>query len=504
MTIQKRGLLATVGAALAATALVFSGGAAANAASQPVPTESTVTITKLSQPSTLGQPANGTAQSIPTGSTPIARVTFDYYLVTDTGVGGSKDIGTQAGQVYASGLTAATAPVSATKTGSFDPTVFNGQTTKTLPRGLYVLKEASAPAGVTPAAPFLLAVPLTDPVNRDAWLSTIYVYPKNAQVGATKIVGNESLTVGGDVTWTISANIPRNPNPSGTTPAFVAPDAFEIDDTLTDAELTLSTTATPAITVTAGSTALTRGTHYTVTPVTGAGTTTHQIVFTSQGLAALATAINADPNAKVVVTLATTVHKAAVIGNAAKVFPDAQSKTNNTPITTPTVQTKYGSYLLNKKSSDNVSDLSGAQFRVYATEAAAKAGGSDYLTTAENSAGLWTTAASGQVSVGGLRYSGWVDGHPVTAGQPGYQTYWLVEVKALEGHQLLAQPVSFVVDDTSATQTSREIVNQKTTGGFVLPLTGGSGVVLFTVLGVAILAAVLIAARLRRRTVTED
>ncbi|WP_448656658.1 SpaH/EbpB family LPXTG-anchored major pilin [Microbacterium lacticum] len=504
MTIQKRGLLATVGAALAAAALVFSGGAAANAASQPVPAQSVVTITKLSQPSTLGQPANGTAQSIPTGSTPIAGVTFDYYLVTDTGVGGANDIGTQAGQVYASGLTAATAPVSATKTGSFDPTVSNGQTTKTLPRGLYVLKEASAPAGVTPAASFLLAVPLTDPVNRDAWLSTIYVYPKNAQVGATKTVGSESLTVGGDVTWTISADIPRNANPSGT-PAFVAPDAFEIDDTLTDAELTLSTTSTPAITVKAGSTTLTLGTHYTVTPVTAAGTTTHQIVFTSQGLAALATAINADANAKVVVTLTTTVHKAAVIGNAAKVFPDAQSKTNNTPITTPTVQTKYGSYLLNKKSSDaTVSDLSGAQFRVYATEAAAKAGGSDYLTTSANTAGLWTTAANGQISVGGLRYSGWVNGNTVTAGQPGYQTYWLVEVKALAGHQLLAQPVSFVVDDTSATQTSQLITNQKNAGGFVLPLTGGSGVVLFSVLGVAILAAVLIVARLRRRTVTED
>ena len=505
MSIKKRGLLATVGATMAAAALVLSGSAAANAATLPVPTQSTVTITKLSQPTTLGAAANGTQQSLPSGSSPIAGVTFDYYLVTNTAAGQSSDIGTQTGQVYASGLTATTAPVPTTPTGSFDQTAATtGQTTKVLPRGLYVVRESTTPAGVTPAAPFLLAVPLTDPVNRDAWLRTIYVYPKNAQVGATKTVGTESLVVGGDVTWTISAYIPRNANPAGT-PAFIAPDAFEIQDTLTDAELKLSTTASPAITVKAGSTTLAVGTHYTVTPVTGAGTTTQQIVFTAAGRAALATAINADANAKVTVALVTTVQKAAEISNTAKVFPDAVSKTNNKPIVTPSVSTKYGTYLLNKKSSDaTLNDLSGAQFRVYTSEASAIAGGNDYLTTSTNAGGLWTTAANGQVSVGGLRYSGWVNGSTVAAGQPGYQTYWLVEVKALAGHQLLAAPVSFTVDANSAAQTAQTITNQKTTGGFVLPLTGGSGVVLFTVFGIVILAAVLIVARLRRRSVTEQ
>ena len=136
MNTTKRGLLATIGAAVAAAALVLTGSVAATAAPLPVPTQSAVTITKLSQPGTLGQPANGTQlPSLPTGSSPIAGVVFDYYLVTNTGVGAANDIGTQTGQVYASGLTAATAPVPGTKTGSFDVTVANGQTTKTLPRG---------------------------------------------------------------------------------------------------------------------------------------------------------------------------------------------------------------------------------------------------------------------------------------------------------------------------------------------------------------------------------
>ncbi|WP_299092033.1 SpaH/EbpB family LPXTG-anchored major pilin [uncultured Microbacterium sp.] len=496
-----RGFLATAGALLTAAALALSGASAASAATQPAPAESTVTITKLAQPTSAGAPANGTQQTV-TGD-PIADVTFSYALVTNTAAGGTNDIGTNAGQQWAATQTATTAPTTGV-TGTFDATLTNGVTTKVLPRGLYVVSETAAPAGVTPAAPFLLAVPLTDPVDRDKWLNTIYVYPKNAKIGATKTVGAESLIVGGDVTWTITSDIPRISNAAGT--AFIAPDAFEIHDTLTDAELTLSTTASPAILVKAGATTLASGTDYNVVPVVATGTTTHQIVFTATGRTALATALNADANAKVTVAIVTTVRKAAVIGNVAKVFPDAQSKTNNKPLTTERVETKYGSYQLNKKSTDTaVTDLSGAQFRVYATQADALAGNANYLKPVNNAGvaqDLWTTDASGHLTVQGLRYSGWVNGTTVASGAAGYQTYYLVEVKALPGHQLLAEPVSFVIDDASVTQTSQLITNQATTGAFVLPLTGGSGVALLTGAGIFLLAAVLLVARLRRRAET--
>ncbi|MBG0718425.1 SpaH/EbpB family LPXTG-anchored major pilin [Microbacterium sp. 2C] len=508
MKTTKRGFLATIGTVAAAAALVLTGSVAAHAAPPlPVPVQSTVTITKLSQPNTLTAPANGTqVTTLPAGSAPIAGVTFDYYLVTGTAAGQANDIGTQTGQAYAAGLNATSAPVPTTKTGSFGQTKDDGTTTLTLPRGLYLIKESGAPTGVTPAANFLLAVPLTDPVNQNAWLDTIYVYPKNAQIKATKTVGSETLTVGGDATFTITTDIPRNPNPAGS-PAFVAPSAFRIQDTLTDSQLKLSTTAAAALTVTAGGTTLTGGgADYTVTAVTGTNpaTTTQRIEFTSTGLSKLATAVNANPGAQVVVKLVATVQSAAVITNTASVFPDQGSITSNTPLVTTPVQMKYGTYLLNKKSTGGAGvSLAGAQFRVYATQADAAAANGNYLTTSTNTAGLWTTDANGQVSVGGLRYSGWVNGAAVASGTAGYQTYYLVEVKALTGHQLLTAPVAFTVDDNSATQMSQTIVNQQTTGGFVLPLTGGSGVVVFTVFGVGILAAVLIVARLRRREAAE-
>ena len=514
-THKRRGILASLGAIATATALALSGAAAAQAAPvQPAPASSTVTITKLSQPDTLQSPATGEALALPSGATPIAGVVFEYYLVDDTAAGDTNDIGTNAGQQAAATWTAATAPIQATATGEFDPTTALGETTETLPRGLYVVKEISAPAGVTPAADFLLAVPLTNPTDLDEWLNTIYVYPKNAQTAATKTVDQTgSLIVGSDVTWTIETDIPRNPNPAGT-PDFVAPDAFEIHDSLTDDELVLSATALTPLTVTAGGTPLVEGAleDYTVTADTSvAGTTTYKIIFTSVGRAALATAVNADPDAVVTVDLVTTVKQASVIGNVATVYPSQASISDPVaypPLVTDTVEVKYGSYQIVKKSTDvAVTDLSGAEFRVYETEADALLANANYLEPVDNAGdvqNLWTTDASGNVTIEGLRYTAFYNGAVVASGDTGFQTYWLVETKALDGHQLLAEPIEITIDGDSVTQTTQEIVNQSTSGAFVLPLTGGTGTLLLTLGGIAILATVLIVARRRRSAMAAE
>ncbi len=41
---------------------------------------------------------------------------------------------------------------------------------------------------MTPAAPFLVSVPLTDPDNQDNWIYDVHVYPKNSIAGAEKTV----------------------------------------------------------------------------------------------------------------------------------------------------------------------------------------------------------------------------------------------------------------------------------------------------------------------------
>ncbi len=498
----RRRIFAATGAALATLTLaVVSATASLAAPPQPVPTTSNVVITKLSQPDALQGPATGEALgSLPAGAVAIPGVSFEAKLVVGTGNGGANDIGTIAGQAYAAGLTVGTADVTGATAIPLGPTNGSGVINwNNVPRGVYLISETVTPAGVTAAGDFLLTVPLTNPTNNNEWLDTIYVYPKNAQVGATKTVSDaSSLLVGSDVVWTISADIPRNPNPAAP-PAFVAPDAFRIVDTLQNDELEL--VGSPV--VTAGATTLTLTTHYTVTPdTTDPDETGYTIEFTPAGRAALATAVNADPAAKVTVALTTTVKKADVIGNSAQVFPNQAAITENTPITTATVESKYGSYQIVKKSTDGaIVDLSGAVFKVYPTEADALAG-TNALAPTDNLGVVhdeWTTDEDGLVVIQGLRWTAFANGAVVTDSDPEYQTYWLVEITALPGHQLLTEPVEFVVDGSSVTQTAQEIVNQKTAGGFVLPLTGGMGTTVLTMSGLVLLALVMLVVVRRRR-----
>lgn len=508
----RRGLLAAMGAAAVGGALALGGAVAANAATgaQPVPTASTVTITKCEQPAELGDPATGLPDAgLCADNTGIEGVTFDYYLVTGTGVDGAKDIGTNEGQIYAAGLTVNTAPIGDTETGSFDATSASGVTTKVLPRGLYVVKEASAPAGVTPSLPFLLAVPMTDPDGLETWLDTIYVYPKNAKITATKGVENaESYVVGDDVTWTINAGIPRNPNPnygeSEEAPQFIAPDSYQIWDTLTDAELT---TTIDQVNVTAPAD-LIKGEDgdYTVELVENENdTTTVKVIFTPAGLAKLATAVNDNADAVVTVTIETEVMASGVIENAAQIFPNEDSlpgvDDEGNPLSTNDATIQYGEFDVVKSSTKTGADLDGAQFRVYNDLDEAKAASDKYLTPSTNNTGLWTTDEDGKLTIDGLRDSDFADGEGLEEGATAYVTYYLVEVKALDGHQLYPEPIPVIVTQDTADVQVTNVANE---GGFVLPLTGGMGTLILTVGGLALLALVLMVARRRRALETVE
>ena len=505
---RKRGLIAGIGALVAAAALTL-GGATAAAAPQPVPTQGTVHLQKLAQPETLGDHADGLPKTGLSGG--IDGVTFAAYLVPGI------DLGTNAGQQAALAATPGAAWTAIENAGTPTP----AQTRQTagggvanfvnLPRGLYLFRETVTPAGVTAAPDFLVAVPLTDPSTGTDWLTDIYVYPKNARIGAEKSVANAAdYVTGSTVTWTIDTKIPRVQNAAGD--GFAAPDAFAIHDTLDNTQLS-TTAAAVNVTVPAG---LTKGTgadgDYNVALNTSvAGQTTVEIVFTADGRAKLAAAVNAaTPNDTLTVTLDTTVLASGVITNQAEIFPNQASITGDTPLVTNVPEVRYGAYAVDKLSSDaalNVdgadgNPLAGAEFRVYLTRAAAQAGGSDYLAPASNATGLWTTDNSGRILIDGLRDSDYADGAVQNVGDPAYQSYWLVEVKALAGHQLLAEPVEFAVSrSTGGATADQEIVNQKTEGGFQLPLTGGTGTTALTVGGLLIPRIVLVVARRRPRDI---
>lgn len=523
----KRGFLASVSAMVTTVALALGGAAAAHANTEEnrVPESSWVTITKLEQPESLGNRATGQELDSLEGYTGVGGVIFDYYLIPETQAGGNNDIGTNVGQEYAAGLTpdsddvtAVTNPVDAVPTGSFDPTLTpSGVTSTELDRGLYLVQERpeSVPAGVTASAPFLLSVPLTHPENLNAWLEHIYVYPKNSVIEGEKTVinsGADQITVGSDVTWTINADIPRVENPdydSTGTGQFIATDLFRIDDTLQADELELSggfqEGNNESIVVSAGGTALVEGEDYNITQIDDGDAYTYQILFTETGRQALASAVNETPTAQVTVELTTTVLQAAEITNSANVYPNSDSVTQNSPLELPGTDVRYGSVNFSKVSSDEtITDLSGAVFQLYSTREAAEELTESLRVAPTDNAGVvqnqWSpSSADGSFSIEGLRYSGYADGETFEDGaeDPRYQTYWLVETTAPDGHQLLAEPLEIIITG-DADGDGREITNSANTGGFELPLTGGAGTLWLTIAGIALLAAVVLVARRRR------
>ncbi|MHC6222665.1 SpaH/EbpB family LPXTG-anchored major pilin [Arthrobacter sp. MMS24-S77] len=466
----RRTIVASLAAIASAAMLALGAGGAhaANIANIDPSKTGSLTIHKYQTPATpTNLPNNGTALTPAqlAGLTPMAGVTFTVQKVNNI------DLTTNAGWTAAAALTPAQAAAQAATPGTAVTTDATGTATLgNLPLGLYLVTETGYPAGVTPSAPFLVTLPMTDPVNENNWMYNVNVYPKNAVTGATKTVTDApAIKLGDNVQWTITGDIP-NVNPI---------DGYRIVDQL-DPKLTYSNST---VALSNGAT-LTLNTDYTI--AFNAATNTLTVDFTASGRAILA----ANPTAKVVVTVNTTVNTVGQISNTALVYPNAASFTITPgqpggPVVTPPVVTKWGDIVLHKQDSKTSASLAGATFSVYPTQADALAG-----TNAITIAGVssWTTDASGNLVISGLRYSNWANGAAVSPGQPGYQSYWLVETKAPAGYELLAQPVETTVTSSDPTVVTVTINNVLHNAGFQLPLTGGVGTWALTAGGILVLA----------------
>lgn len=510
---KKRGLLASLGAVVTAAALTLGGAAGAQAQQTTpetsAPVASDVVITKLSQPDAVQDYASGAPADYPEGAYPIEGVEFQAQKVQDTGVDEEYDIGTNAGQQYVAGLESTDVPLDESAAPTVGSTGSDGQLTwDSVPRGLYVVTETSTPTGVIPAEDFFLSVPLTNPTG-SGWLDPIYVYPKNAHINnpedpndpsspnaATKTVSNaDAFTAGQDVTWTISSPIPRIASTPGN---FEATDQFEIRDAFNDEQLLLNE---ESIAVTAPED-LEAGVHYTVDVSRADGQTEVTVAFTDEqsggGLQSLAAALDTDPDARVSVDITTQVVSTGETENVAEIIPHSTVS----PISVSS-EVRYGGYQFSKVSSADQAPLAGAEFRVYTSEADAQAGenhlvlpaGSAYGTWNEETAS-WVSDENGQVTIDGLRYSNFANGTAIEApNEP--QTYYLAEVTAPADHQISGDITEFQVTAPMADGASIENV-PTSEGGFQLPLTGGMGTAILTILGLAILAAVIVVARRRR------
>lgn len=449
-------------AALALGALALGASPASAQATVDPDAVASLSIHKFAQPDTAtGLPNDGSEIADLTGLTALEGVEF-----TITQVPGI-DLATNAGWDAAGDLTVGAAEAAVDglggRTGLTDA---NGLLSFTgLPLGLYYVEETGTPAGARAAAPFLVTLPLTDPGTRGGWLYDVHVYPKNIITAAGKTVEDSDTIVGDTITWTITGDIPTG----GRT------DAYRVVDPL-DAKLEYVSTVVSL----SNGIDLVEGTHYTVS--LDAGTNTVTVDFTAAGLDVLA----ANADAQVKVAIDTKVLETGEIENVASVYPNQPSITNGNPVVTPPVSTKFGA-MTGEKVNDSGALLAGAQFQVFTSLDDAKAGENPVTLDGVDT---WTSTADGRFTVSGLHYSNIVDGVEIDD-EADWVHYYLVEVVAPAGYEILAEPIQFDVTADDA-EVDLVIENTAANGGFELPMTGAQGLAALVTAGVLLLAGAVV------------
>lgn len=451
-------------------------------------------------------------------------------------------------------------------TGPHQITTANGIATYTGEPGLFLVNENLAgstkvtdstgkeidKSTITSAPPFLVTLPMTDPVDRNTWMYDVHVYPKNTSDQITKDVldGNTAsdnqngYTVGKNLTYRLLSTVSAIGDANGDgsvngkdlgyylvsdglsehvsyqslTVKLVSVDehGFPTAD-ITDSTLTACTPSGPACD------------YWTLTPPASARWTGVQVVFTTVGLNKLVAAQQtAGPGLRVqtdIIAKLTSIPGDGHVHNTGSFVPSkpwwdqnhpAKPVTppdgDNPPPTPPTppdepgipsnpVVSKYGDIVLHKTSDSKTENLQGAEFALYRaskpnTCAATDVQGTPIATAVANGNGLYKFE--------NLQLSNWINNSHDGSGELGpekYRSYCLVETKAPDGYQLLAQPLMINLlkagkietadKDWSAIQASTggavsQVVNMPDNFKNHLPLTGAAGVITMSLVGVAL------------------
>ncbi|AKK04438.1 fimbrial isopeptide formation D2 domain [Corynebacterium mustelae] len=393
--------------------------------------------------------------------------------------------------------------------------------------GLYLVTETNAPADVHRAQPFLVMLPMTSPDNNNAWNYNLHVYPKNQrQPKPVKEVIDAEVNAGHKLTYTISNVLPDLPTSAGGGyQSLIIWD--DIDETQ------LSVVADDVTVAVAGTTkALAKGVDYRVdvdarySPPSGSagwqnGQKVVRIEFDQIGLSKLTEAYRAAPGqAKVVATIKATAKatRTPLVENEAVVYvdngagggfgaiPTPGAGVNNPtqpPVGTKTdkVTTIFGNVKVIKheagKENIKIPDTTFELYRCTGSAESPVLAGNKLTVGGKTS---WTTQGSqGEVEIQGLHVTDFENGAPVSSPS---KKYCLVETKANAKYELSPQPIQFDLRSeqvrTKMTQDLKVPNLLKTTPN--LPLTGGAGVTLLGLLGLAIIG--IGAWFARRNTVT--
>lgn len=379
-----------------------------------------------------------------------------------------------------------------------------------LARGLYLVVEEDNPVtngqAISPAAPFLVAVPLTNPETPSQWLDTVHVYPKGQTVAAGTVVkeannwdieGNQvPVNVGERFSYSITAQSP-------TYNAEVAPiSGFSVTDKL-PAEL-----GVPA-----------------VQNVTVDGDTVTDFDFLTwevEGQNVLLVQLETPASgAEVVVTFDAEIGQTppATLNNTAWASPtdlgvsdgwdpvvaqwDPEGSGPNPGTASNTTRSIYGQIdIIKTAQGDETQLLPGATFELHrCTAEGALTENSGPIAVGAEGQTFWTTGVDGPESISGIHLANVQN----QATLEGYVDLWagngtqfcLVETQAPEGYELLPAPVLVTMRDydentVQLVKADQPIENVEANVGSQLPLTGGIGI--WAILGIGVLLLLAAAA----------
>lgn len=485
-TTPLRRLAAGAGVLALALAGVFGVSSAASAAqgtdgtapgNAPAGTTGTLVVHKYAG-SPSGDTNNGTEQTI--ARPPLGGVEFTVCRVDGI------DLTTSAGWTAAAAVTPGTADCGANAPVALTTDAAGVATFSGLDIGLYLVTETDTPAGVTPAAPFLVTVPYpsksgTGQDTTTNWLWTVHTYPKNTlEPTAGKTVADpDAHGLGEVVTWTITTR------PIGSFDGGAPLTEYRIIDRLV-ANLQYDATQSLQLVSPSGTKTAVDASWYTVNV---AGDTV-SVDFTPTGI----TEINKLPaGSHFEWVLDTTVVGVGVLDN--KSFEN----TGDEDVQTGEADTDWGdAKLLKHKTGDESAVLQGAEFQVHDVNA-------DGTCTAPLEGGPLTVSgqttfvsgADGVVTIAGL-YVG-KNGETTSRG------YCVVETQAPAGYVVDSTPHLITVTPGSVAEGVYNLkVPNPEVDGPDLPLTGSTGTAMFIAGGVALIlvagGAALIMARRRANT----
>lgn len=393
--------------------------------------------------------------------------------------------------------------------------------------GVYLVVEepnpTTGPAGneqaLTPAAPFLVTVPMTNPDTRTGWLETVHVYPKGQAVTApVKTIGDPLTTEDGDGTADLTGSSVGELigyRIEGEIPAFPeAPTGFVITDRL---PVELGQPAGEDIAVTLGDTPLTAGTDYDLYVYQLADGAWVIRVELTGALASLPASAGGTITLDFTAPVATTPQGA--LDNQAWILPsdpnlngsetwDPLQALDSAGTASNLARSTYGEITIIKTNQDGDTRLPGAEFQLFRCNADGTLVNPNQPIQVSGTTTSAPTDDNGVTTISGIHLSN-------QAGTDSYTDLWatngtqfcLVETVAPEGYALLPQPVpvnlTYTTSNTALVNADAPIENVEANAGFQLPLTGGMGIWLIIGGGVLLLIIAAIYYAITRKRIEE-